>query len=324
MIHPRTALTPLLALALLLSGGAAARAQFGQADGTISGAGTVTISRQPERMRVQVVLQGKGGTTKEALAAVKKRGDAAQKQLVGFGAEKDSIKVENPRIMTLQNDPRQQQRMQMMMMRRMQQQPGGKKEAKKKVAEPVMVSAMLTAEIKLDAKGPDDLLLASHALQEQIKEADLGGAKDAEKLSPEQEELLEEQEAEMMNLSNDNEPKPGEPVFLFVSKISEAERDKALAEAFQKAKAQAKQLAKAAGIELGNLKTLYATNASAGGYDRYGSYNYNYNRIMQMAQRSQSGEDLEDPDSTTAFAAEAGPVKLSITVTAAFEAKSGK
>src|SRR5262249_40150748 len=86
-----------LTSALLASLPAAARAQYG-GEGMVSGNGAVSISRQPERMRVQVALQGKGSTLKEALAAVKARGDAARKQLTALGADQDSIKIDNPKI----------------------------------------------------------------------------------------------------------------------------------------------------------------------------------------------------------------------------------
>lgn len=289
----------------------------------VSGNGAVSISRQPERMRVQVALQGKGSTLKEALAAVKARGDAARKQLTALGADQDSIKIDNPKISGPQNDNQQQQmRMQMMMMQRMQQ-GGVKPPVKKDEAEPVIVSALLKAELKLDAKNPDDLLLATHALQEKIKAADLGGTKDAEKLSPEEEEVLEEQQAEMMNFGNNNEARPGEPVFLFVSRISEADRDKALAEAFQKAKGEARRLAKAAGIELGSLKALHAVNS--GGAQQLGNYNYNYNsrayRMVQMAQQMQN-PDGDEENELEALGVEAGPLKFTVTVTAAFDAKT--
>jgi hypothetical protein len=210
--------------------------------------------------------------------------------------------------------------MQRMMMQRMQQ--GGKAAKKpKKVADPVLVSAQLTAEWKLDAKNPDELLLSVHALQEKIKGADLAGMKDADKLSPEQEELLEEAgDPDMMGYSSNNQPKPGEPVFMFVGRISDAERDKALAEAFQKAKVQAGRLAKAAGADLGSLRSITAHSTPSGGYDEYGNYNRHAYQALQMA-RSQSGGDDDASNDSEALGVEPGPVKISVTVMAAFDLK---
>ena len=136
---------------LLLAAPGFARAQVDE-PGTVSGNANATISRQPETMRVQIALQGKGAALKDALAAVKSRGDAARKQLTTLGAAKDSIKIDAPKV-SEKNDQQQQRqmRMQMMMMQRMKQ--GGKAASKKaKPAEPILVSAMLTAEWKLDAQ----------------------------------------------------------------------------------------------------------------------------------------------------------------------------
>ena len=307
-----------------------ARAQYpGTESGVVSGNGVVTISRQPETMRVQVAIQGKGATLKDALAAVKTRTEAAKKQVVTLGAGKDSIKVESPKITTQPSD-QQQAMMQRQMQRAMMQQMGkAKKAAKKeavKPAEPVLVAAMFTAEWKLDAKTPEDLLIAVHGLQEKVKAADLAGMKEAEKLSPEQEEMLEEMEAaQSLNYNGNEGPKPGEPIFVFVSRIPETERDKAIAEAFQKAKTQASKLAKAAGTELGALKSLSSTSTSGNAND-YNNYQYNSRawRAMQMATRGQAGDEETDENSAEALGAEPGPVKFHVTVMAAFDLKSGK
>jgi len=320
MPRPAPFRVSLLASVVVLASPAFAQAQGAGEGGTVSGNGVVTISRQPETMRLQVALQGKGATLKDALAAVKTRADAARKQLTSLGAEKDSIKIDNTKI-TPKNDQDQQRQMQRMMMQRMQQ--GGKTPKKpKKVAEPVLVSAMLTAEWKLDTKSADELLLSVNALQEKIKAADLAGMKDAEKLSPEQEEMLEEMgDQEMYNYNSNNQPKPGEPVFLFVGKISDAERDKALGEAFQKAKAQATRVAKAAGAELGTLKSLTSHDASSG----YNGYGGNYDRYAYQAlqaARAQAGIDDEDGEvETEAMGVEPARVKVTITVMASFDLK---
>ena len=170
----RTASTflTMAALAASLAWCGQAHAQYGAAEsGVVSGNGVVTISRQPETMRVTVAIQGKGATLKDALAAVKTRTEAAKKQVATLGAGKDSIKVESPKITAQQAD--QQQAQMLRMQRQMMAQMGKAKKANKKEAakpaEPVLVSAMFTAEWKLDAKTPEDLLIVVHGLQEKIK-----------------------------------------------------------------------------------------------------------------------------------------------------------
>ena len=306
----------LVACAVALGFPDSVRAQAPDESGTVAGNGVVTISRPPEIMRVQIALQGKGADLKAALAAVKARADAARKQLTTLGAGKESIKVDQAKIGAKNNQ--QQRQMQMMMMQRMRQ--GNKASKKPKTPDPVLVSAMLTAEWKLDSKSADDLLVAVHALQEKIRAADLAGTKDAEKLSPEQEELLEEMEANQNQYGSEDEPKPGEPVFIFVSRISEAERDKALAEAFQKAKVQAMRLAKAAGAELGDLYSLTGGSSSPNDYNSYGRYNQYAYQTLQMA-RAEAGMEDDEGNDTEALGTEPGPVKINVTVRAAFDLK---
>jgi len=328
MKRPALTSVALASLAAIFSWHNPAQAQYGGDSGVVSGNGVVTISRQPETMRVTVAVQGKGATLKDALAAVKARTEAAKKQVVTLGADKDSIKIDTPKINTQQADQQQamvRRQMQRAMMQQMNKaKKGGKKDKEPaKPAEPVLVAAMFTAEWKLDSKTPEDLLIAVHGLQEKIKGADLAGMKEAEKLSPEQEEMLEEmeQQAEMMNSYGNETPKPGEPIFMFVSRIPEAEREKAIAEAFQKAKTQASKLAKAAGTELGALKSLSA-NSTSGNANAYNNYGYNSRqwRAMQMAGIGQSeDEEGEGANPTEALGAEPGPVKFHVTVMAAFD-----
>ena len=95
-------------------------------------------------------------------------------------------------------------------------------------------------------------------MREKVKAAELGGGKEAPKLSPEEQEVAEEMAAQTArNMGSDEEQaKPGEPHFLFVARLSPQDRQTALAEAFAKAKAQAAELAKAAGAGLGPMTGL--------------------------------------------------------------------
>jgi uncharacterized protein YggE len=286
------------------------------AGSSVHGAGNVVIKRLPDTMRVQVAIIGKGTNLKEAVAALKTRVDAARKQVEALGADKDSITVDAARVFEQQNDQRRQ--MEMMMAQRMRG--GGKKNAKNKTSPPVMLSSQLTASWKLDAKDAEDLLLKSHPLQEKIKSADLGGSKEAENLTPEQEELLEEAETQGYSPYDDgSQQKPGEPMFYFVSRISEDERDQALADAFQKAKTDAARLAKSAGAKLGRLRSVQDTNYGVGMDEDYydGSYNYNSRayRAMQFVRNQQSRGD----EKLEAIGAEPGQVKFAVNVTAAFD-----
>ena len=287
---------------------------------TVSGAGVASISRPPETMRLQVTLLGRGSTLKDALAVLKDRVAKAKPQLLALGADKDSIKVEDSRIAEQKNDRNQQVQMQMMMMARMKRGGKGAKPAAT-TTPPVVVSAVLTAEWKLTAKTSDELLLAIHPVQEKIKAADLAGSKDAEKLTPEQEEMLEEAQNQF-SFNQGDEAKPGEPVFLFVSRISEAEEAKAMAEAFAKAKQQAAGLAKAAGAELGGLMSLSGTTGNAGAYE-FGGINYNsaaYSTLQMLQQRQLASNEESDE----AVGLEPTAIKKQVSIQASFALKLKK
>src|SRR5439155_26875073 len=87
--------------------------------------------------------------------------------------------------------------------------------------------------------------------------AALPGKKEIEKPSEEDEEISQKLEGMQTNFGNDpSQAQPGAAAFALVSKISAQDHSRALADAFQKAKARAEETAKAAGAELGPLRQL--------------------------------------------------------------------
>lgn len=287
--------------------------------GSVAGTGTVSISRLPEILRVQVAITSKGATLKEAIAALKTRSDAARLQVVTLGAEKDSVKIEAPRIAV--QDPNRRRAMDMMLAQRAKQ-ASKKGAAASKTAPRVEVTATLTAEWKLMAKDPEALLLAVHPLQEKIRIADLAGKAEAEKLSPEQEELMEEMEAAGQRFSASDEEPAGAPDFLFVSRVNSAEHEKAMRDAFQSAQQHAAKLAKAAGSDLGILRSISSFDDPSGEYEDYGRRGYGQSpyRLMQQTSRRQSTGDGQ----LEAVGVEPNLVKYTVSVTVAFDLKAGR
>ena len=168
--------------------------------------------------------------------------------------------------------------MEMMIAQRLRSQ--GRNKPTSDVPTPVKVTADLTAQWKLTPGTPEELLRTVHPLQEKIRKADVGGTKVATAPTPEEQELQEEVGDQGMGpYGADGEQKPGEPDFVFTSRISDDEYDAALAKAFQDARQQAARLAKAADTQLGTISSI--SNARSGGYDweAYGNYNaYNSRR----------------------------------------------
>jgi uncharacterized protein YggE len=261
----------------------AMRIQPAPAKDTLSAVGMVSVKRPPAAIRMGVELQGKGKTLEAALADLKTRREAAVAQLDKLKADKDSVKHGKPDISRAHAAMRQQ--LERRMSERMSSR--GKKAPKGlKVPELVVVAASLTAQWPLVAETPEEMLLAGNAIVEKVKAADLAGAKDAEKLSPEEQEIAEE----MMGMSGRGEEplSVGQPNFVYVAAISEKDRRQALAEAFGKAKAQAAELAQAAGVQLGPLVSLSGNGGGVNdisGDDYPGEYGMRQYRRQMMTQQ---------------------------------------
>lgn len=281
-------------------------------NGQVSGSGTAEIKRPAEILRVQVELTAKGKDLKEALAKLKERRESATGQLTALGLAKNDVQFGEAGVTAAMTD--RQRQMEMMVMQRR----GGKKpESKNKQPDPVVVGATLKADFPIKAGSADEMLLACHALQEKIKAADLGGLKEAEKLSPKEEELAEEMEEMSRMMQQTGEPRRGEPTFLYVCKIPAGEREKALKEAYKKAADQAARLATAAGVEVGPLQSLNShSQVDASDMSEMNPY-YAQAARMYMARGSSGGEDEQDE----AVGMSPAKVGWKVTVNATFQIK---
>jgi uncharacterized protein YggE len=288
----------------------------------IQGSGTTTLERPAERMRMQIDVLAKAKNLNAAIDQLKKHRATAEKQLATLGAIGDSIKFGEAHID--ENEEDEQRRMNRMMQRQMmQQRRGSRKPEKEKEKEadskPVKLKVRLTADWPLTAKESLGLLVETKKLQDAIKAADLAGAKEALQPTPEEAELEEESEDMSFSYSSNQGPKPGEPTFVYVVNIPMEERDKALAEAVREAKEEATTLAKAAGIELGALKSI-STNRDSDVTDDEDQdamrqmYRYGYRQFRQGAM-NRSNKTQE------AVGINPGAVKFRVFATVSFNIK---
>ncbi len=197
---------------------------------------------------------------------------------------------------------------------------GGKK-PKAQPEPPVVVAATLSAEWKLSGKDAAALLIEGHELEASVKAADLAATKQqTEEASEEDQEMADEME--QYGMRDDSQPKPGQPVFIYVAKVDDAERAKALGAAFAKARSEAEQLAAAAGVKLGSLRGLQSQASPSDmeyeGYARYGNM-----RHYMMAQMAASGESAGALP-TEAVGMQPGEVKMTFAVYASFDIAGGK
>lgn len=283
---------------------------------TISGSGSATLKRPPGALRMYVEVFARGNTLEAALAKLKDRREAARMQLETLKADPQSIEFGSPSL----SNPRSEQRsrFEAMVMQRMRS-TGRKVPKGLQVPKSFTVSARLTAEWPLEADGPEACLLAAHAIEEKVKAADLAGAEDAKReLSPEEEELAEEM-TDMMTYSGEQEIEPGTPHFIYVARVTDQDRDQAMAEAFQKAKANAARLARAAGARLGPLVGLSGHGGGReGAYDYSGPYGYQHLEHLQrlMGREGPYGRGEEEQDE--AYGSDPGSLVFVFSVEAVF------
>ncbi|MHC4398167.1 MAG: SIMPL domain-containing protein [Planctomycetota bacterium] len=293
---------------------ALAQATSGQ---TITGTGTATLERAPGAVRVHVEIFGRGKTLEEALVSLKDRREAARMQLESLGADRGSVNFGPPSLSNPETE--QKRRFEAMVMQRMRA-TGRKTPKGLQVPKSFTVSSRLSADWPLAAESPEKLLLATHSLTEKIKAADLARAKKAKALSPEEEELAEEM-AEMMSSRGEEQIEPGTPVFSYVARITDQDRDKAMAEAFQKAKANAERLARAARTGLGPLVGVSGGGGGASRFQQPGfGYDYELYEYQQYIERLTGHErstDMEDGLCATTTSPDAS-LKFTFHVTALF------
>jgi uncharacterized protein YggE len=263
------------------------------------------VEQKPTLLRMTIQLQEKAATVKEALAKLTDRRDAAILQLESLGAEKAAVTVSEFSLAAQSEQERQMQRMMMQQMRSRGRVPKGLS-----IPKSVTLVSTLTAEWPLTMASTEELLEFSKSLQDKIRAADLAGVHEPKKLTPEEEEVQEEMR-EMMSDYGEGQPDPGEPVFLYVAKLSDADREKAMASAFAMAQAEAQRLAQAAGAKLGSLSALSGGTSQLGDartsdYEAY---------AMRMALGQAAGASMNEHEAVTP---EPGMIKFQVMVNASF------
>ena len=245
-------------------------------EATVSGSGVATLRTAPSRLRMVMALQAVGESPRAVLKNLKTKCEAAVAKLKNLKADEESISFEVPRVTVMGRaiaTPAYSSPALMPVAPTPYPAPPDTytpvpvptrvtpgKPAKKL---PTLHTAMtvLRAEWPLADEGPEWLAATVADIQEKVRTADLGSKKTKQNLSAEERELLEEAQMGMTPIPP-YIPSPSMhssltgPEFVYVAKFSDAQRKKALAEAFAKAKSEAAELAAAAGMRLGPLFSL--------------------------------------------------------------------
>ena len=254
----------------------------------ISASGTSSVKRLPETLRVMIALTAKGKTIEEAFANMTSEQKSALEKMEKLGVAKERIRFDNLSIDQSQDDRRQQ--MQTMIAQRMRQ-PAGQRPS---LPEEINLRCMLVAERPLTGKTVEEILKESYVLKQKIKEADFTPKKAA--MTPEEEELMEEMEGMMSRYGDDEPNTDGEPRMLYVANVSEADSQKAYAEAFAEARKQGEFLANAASVKLGPLMQFsgnVVNNQRNMGYSGYSYSRQDYFLMELLNSQNNAGAKLE-------------------------------
>ena len=246
---------------------------------TVTGSGKVVVKQMPTTMRMSIQVRESGKDVADALKSLKERRDAATATLVKLGAQKESIREGAPSIQG--DDPRTAQMM------AMRHGPGGGGTRKQKTgAVKVTLTGRLTAEWPLPEGKIEDSLKVALGVKDKLAMADLAGQKPKKKLTPEEQEEVEEMELLQQEYGQQPEAKFGEPAYLFLARISPDDAQQARAASFQKACKEADQLVTAAGHKLGKLRSLQSHGGLNNELLNYGAYG------------GQGGQDAGEIDDT--------------------------
>ncbi|MEN6457774.1 MAG: SIMPL domain-containing protein [Thermoguttaceae bacterium] len=242
---------------------------------TVSGTGMVSVSLTPTWLRTQIPLRAYGKTPRMAIQNLETRRKAIVARLKEQMADPKSIAFGTPRVgLATEVSPASSYPSATPVMAPAPSpavSPAIPSAAKgEKTNTPPLFAATTTVRaqwaLPSAEEGLDRIATAAAAIQDKVRLAHAEGS-GKEKLSPEEQEFLEEAEMGMAPATSGQpgfvppqvaflSPVSGQPAFVFVGVLSDAQRKAALAQAYAKAKKDAAELAAAAGMQLGPIQSL--------------------------------------------------------------------
>lgn len=259
-------------------------AQYGIPGGSSEGltaTGTKALSLTPKWMEMTVQIEARSSDLPQASKELKRRITVAKERLAKLKAIDGSVTISKPSLKG-EADPNQQRQMKQMM-----QQYGGGKKGREMLEKTKSVTIVQTVTARWQLPDDDDLskMIASKKLTDEIKAADVASSEDKQPISAAQAELAEEMKAMMDQYSYGEETaKAGEPAFTYIATLSAKEYQSAIKSAFDDAKSQIENLAKATESAVQPTKPLMVTISSGSESPRY-----NYGAGAKQPERQDDG-----------------------------------
>lgn len=252
----------------------------------ISTSGSQTVPIEPNAVRLTLTASAEARDGESALQTLRDHGQRVEKELVILGALKESIKLSEPSVSVaipgISNFERARKaaRQQSMQLRAMNAMNAGIAIAGNQGAINVdeieeadlphvyTAKCVLTADWKITGAVDDKVRLMPANLRRSILEKDLMGRRYSEKLSPEEQQMIQSvagnnnvfYSQSFTDSSMNDDPNCR---FHFIGKITNENLHKAFEVAFKKARTEADQMAKVANAEVHGTKSIRKVEKAA-------------------------------------------------------------
>jgi hypothetical protein len=279
------------ALALLLSCRYAMAQDPREKAGVVDGHGQVALRPSAKALRVQIILHEEGDDMAAVLKTLEQHGDKFRNALLAAQADKGSIKLDGPKLLSplratgplepIQQSwwkggkAKQQMPVQQMPPPNGPPQPGPPNAAPGAPASPpeaqfrrlprIILQTQLTAEWPLNAKTQPELLIEADEIVLKAHESLKGLLPKEEPPDGRRRQSSKAQGDEPFDDEDENSPNHVfGPNYTFVGRVDGKQLRKAWAEAFQKAEANAAEVAQVGGRRIGDLATLSVSSPGGG------------------------------------------------------------
>src|SRR5437588_4537145 len=239
--------------------------------GTIHATGQYELKLKPQKLRMTIAVQTEGANAKSALESFVAHKERVKKELVAMKADEASIEFGTTLVSgSVAGMPAEAQPYEAQYIAQIARAAPNVNTAD--IPTIVHAVARVRAEWPLPTSDPDALALLPESLREQVKARDLMGEKNKAKLEGRQQEKLDEFQAAVQANGGASLSSEVTPVFtaLFVAKVDDDTRKKAVKAAYDRAVAQAELLATATGHKIGELVTLRSSDIPPSGPDETG------------------------------------------------------
>lgn len=241
----------------LLSGVQEADAQSPAKPGSVHATGQHELKLEPQKLRLTLSIRAEGVDAKSAIEAFLTHKERVKKELIAMKADSASIEFGATQLSSgVAGMPTEMQGYESRIIAQITRSQSNIDADE--IPKHYQAVATVRAEWPLPTTDADALALLPETLKEQVTARDLAGDKNKAKLEPQQQEKLEEIQAAMQeNMGYYGSGDESAPfTVLFIAKVDDVSRLKAVKAAYDEAVARAEMLSSVTGHKRGDLVSL--------------------------------------------------------------------